>query len=187
MDSIALKPVHYEFRVVFFIGFPERFVVFQHFRTGFDYAAVLTPCPNRTTTGKNAVVKLARRANTSTYEARVLAKAERGLHFADQLDYLIRRRIVPVPYGGNRLVTTTPLFRWSSLRKHSRGVSRPTPHRKASMRSNGLLSEVQAAIGRCLSAEYDLAQPIPNRLVDLLRQLEQRVQRDRQRRLPQKV
>jgi hypothetical protein len=42
------------------------------------------------------------------------------------------------------------------------------------MLSNGLLSEVQAAIGRYLRADYDLAQPIPDRLVDLLRQLEQR-------------
>jgi hypothetical protein len=38
---------------------------------------------------------------------------------------------------------------------------------------DGSLNETQAAIGRWLSAEYDLAQPIPQRLVDLLRQLEQ--------------
>ena len=38
---------------------------------------------------------------------------------------------------------------------------------------DGSLNEIQAAIGRWLSAEYDLAQPIPQRLVDLLRQLEQ--------------
>jgi hypothetical protein len=120
------------------------------------------------------VVKLARRSNTSAYQARVLAAAERGLHFADQLDYLIRRWIIPVPCGDRRLIGATPVVRWFLSRKHSRGVSRPTPHWKASMRSNGLLNEVQAAIGRCLSAEYDLAQPIPNRLVDLLRQLEQR-------------
>ncbi len=124
--------------------------------------------------GENATVKLARRANTSAYEARLLAAAERWLHFADQLDYLIGRWVIPVPYGDSRSVAATPLFRWSLPRKHSRAVSRSTPHRKASMRSNGLLSEVQAAIGRCLSAEYDLAQPIPDRLVDLVRQLEQR-------------
>jgi hypothetical protein len=38
---------------------------------------------------------------------------------------------------------------------------------------DGSLNELQAAIGRWLSAEYDLEQPIPQRLVDLLRQLEQ--------------
>jgi hypothetical protein len=42
------------------------------------------------------------------------------------------------------------------------------------MRSNEILSEVQAAIGRHLGAECELAQPIPARLVDLLRQVEQR-------------
>ena len=36
-----------------------------------------------------------------------------------------------------------------------------------------LLTEIQAAIGRCLRAEYDTAQSIPARLADLLRQLEQ--------------
>ena len=145
--------------------------------------------------GKNAPikpVKLARRASTSADKAhllaaaeRLLAAAERWLHFADQLDYLIRRWVIPVPYGDSRSVAPTPLFRWSLPRKHSRAVSRSTPHRKASMRSNGLLSEVQAAIGRCLSAEYDLAQPIPNRLVDLLRQLEQRNGKANTKRLPE--
>jgi hypothetical protein len=124
--------------------------------------------------GENAAVKLVRRASTCAYEARLLAAAERGLHFADQLDYLIRRWVVPVPHGDSRSVAGARLFRWSLPRKHSRQASRSMPPTKASMRSNGLLSEVQAAIGQCLSAEYDLAQPIPNRLVDLLRQLEQR-------------
>jgi hypothetical protein len=124
--------------------------------------------------GENAAVKLVRRANTCAYEARLLAAAERGLYFADQLDYLIRRWVIPVPHGDSRSVAATPLFRWSLPGKHSREASRSTPPTMASMRSDGLLNEVQAAIGRCLSAEYDLAQPIPNRLVDLLRQLEQR-------------
>ena len=38
---------------------------------------------------------------------------------------------------------------------------------------DGSLNELQAAIGRWLSSEYDLEQPIPQRLIDLLRQLEQ--------------
>jgi len=41
------------------------------------------------------------------------------------------------------------------------------------MRRDGLLNDLQAAIGQYLSAEYDLTQPIPARLADLLRQLEQ--------------
>ncbi len=138
--------------------------------------------------GKNAPVKpvkLACRASMSADKAHLLAAAERWLHFADQLDYLIRRWVIPVPYGDSRSVAPTPLFRWSLPRKHSWAVSRSTPHRKALMRSNGLLSEVQAAIGRCLSAEYDLAQPIPNRLVDLLRQLEQRNGKANTKRLPE--
>jgi len=35
-----------------------------------------------------------------------------------------------------------------------------------------VLSEVQAAIGRYLRAEYDLAQPLPARLARLAKQLE---------------
>ena len=105
-------------------------------------------------------------------KSQLLALAERGLQPADQLDYLIRRWVIPVYFEASRSVASTPLFRWSLPRKHS--ASRSTPHREASTWSNGLLSEVQAAIGRYLRAEYDLAQPIPARLVDLLRQLEQR-------------
>jgi hypothetical protein len=41
------------------------------------------------------------------------------------------------------------------------------------MWSNGLFNEVQAAIGRYLREEYDLIEPIPARLADLLRQLDQ--------------
>ena len=39
------------------------------------------------------------------------------------------------------------------------------------MWGNGLFNEVLAAIGRSLRAEYDLTEPIPARLADLLRQL----------------
>jgi hypothetical protein len=37
-----------------------------------------------------------------------------------------------------------------------------------------MLNELQAAIGRWLRAEYDPGQPMPQQLVDLLIQLEQR-------------
>ena len=92
-------------------------------------------------------INLARRAPAD--KAYLLAMDERWLRPVDRLDYMIRRWAIPVPLEVNRSAA-------------------------ASMLSNGLLSEVQAAIGRYLRAEYDLAQPIPDRLVDLLRQLEQR-------------
>jgi hypothetical protein len=38
----------------------------------------------------------------------------------------------------------------------------------------GSLNELQAAIGQWLLVEYNLGQPIPQPLIDLLRQLEQR-------------
>ena len=84
---------------------------------------------------------------------RLLERVERWLRPADQLDYMIRRTVIP------------------SAREPLRGVSRS--------RTDGLrcgtadrLREVQEAIGRCLRAQYDLAQPIPARLVELLRQLD---------------
>jgi hypothetical protein len=99
---------------------------------------------------KNAVLEPARRANTPADAAKLLARAERWFRPADQLDYVIRRWVIPVPYE----------------------VSRSTLHR-ASMRNNRQLSQIPAAIGRYLRAEYDLAQPIPARLVDLVRQFDE--------------
>jgi hypothetical protein len=122
---------------------------------------------------KAAEVKLARRGNMAAAKARLLALPERWLCPADQLDYMIRRRVIPVPFEANRSIAPNPFFRWSLPREYSRGISGSMPRKQASMRSNGILSEVQAAIGRHLGAEYELAQPIPARLVDLLRQLEQ--------------
>lgn len=99
---------------------------------------------------ENAAVKPAPRANAPADESKLLALAERWLRPADKLDYLISRWVIPVSYE----------------------VRRSTPHR-ASMRNNRQLSEIPAAIGRYLQAEYDLAQPIPARLVDLVRQLDE--------------
>ena len=102
----------------------------------------------------------AHRAHISADEAHLLDRAERWLRPADQLDYTIRRWVIPVP---------------SSLEAQSRGVIEPTSHSEASKRNNVRLNEFQAAIGRYLRAQYDdLAQPIPARVVELLRQLEQR-------------
>ena len=85
---------------------------------------------------------------------RLLERVERLLGPADQLDYVIRRTVIP------------------SAREPLRGVSRSTPRGKASLWNSERLREVQEAIGRCLRAQYDLAQPIPARLVELLRQLD---------------
>ena len=100
------------------------------------------------------------RANMSADEAHLLDGAELWLRPADQLDYAIRRCVFPVS---------------SFLETPSRSAIGLTPHGEASVRSNVRLSEFQAAVGRYLRAQYDdLAQPIPARLVELLRQLEQR-------------
>jgi hypothetical protein len=47
----------------------------------------------------------------------------------------------------------------------------------AKQAGTAVLSELQTAIGRCLRAQYDLTQPIPEPLSELLRQFdkEQRV------------
>jgi hypothetical protein len=85
---------------------------------------------------------------------------ERCLRPADRLDYAIRRWVIPVPPVVNRPVAA----RRGALASRS-NVSR----------SKVLLTDIQAAVGRCLLAEYDAAQPMPARLADLLRQLEQQV------------
>ena len=51
---------------------------------------------------ETAAVKRARQASTSA--------SERVLHFADQLDCLIRRWVIPVDYRNSRLVAATPFF-----------------------------------------------------------------------------
>jgi hypothetical protein len=108
---------------------------------------------------KSVGFELAHRANMCADEARLLDRAERWLHPADELDYAIRRWVIPVP-----AMPETP----------SGGVIGPTPYSEASLRNNIRLSEFQAAIGRHLLAQYDdLAQPISARLAELLRQLEQ--------------
>jgi hypothetical protein len=81
---------------------------------------------------------------------RVLAVAERWLRPADQLDYVIRRWLLPVPFGIRSM------------------------HKEASMRSSAALSPVQTAIGRNLRAEYALERSMPARLANLLKEFEQR-------------
>jgi hypothetical protein len=106
----------------------------------------------------NQAIKQARAANIPA--ARLLTWPERCLRPADRLDYAIRRWAIPVPPVVNRPVAAR------------RGASQSAPHSDVS-RSKVLLTEIQAAVGRCLRAEYDTALPIPARLANLLRQLEQ--------------
>lgn len=87
---------------------------------------------------------------------------ERCLRPADRLDHAIRRLVIPVPPVVNRPV--------AARRESSQSASRiNVSQRKA------LLTDIQAAVGRCLFAEYDTAQPMPGRLTDLLRQFEEQV------------
>jgi hypothetical protein len=73
--------------------------------------------------------------------------AERGLRYADRLDYSLRRSVI--------------------ADHPSQASQSPLPRR-----SDGLLSELQLVIGRCLEADYDLAQPIPDHLTTLVRAFE---------------
>jgi hypothetical protein len=96
---------------------------------------------------------------------------ERWLGPANKLDYLIRRRVIPDhPGDSDRAFARAPPFRCSSPAP-SWEFARMTRHSPAK-RGNSALHELQAAIGRCLSAEYDfvISEPIPDRLMTLLRQ-----------------
>ena len=79
----------------------------------------------------------------------LLDRAEALLRPADQLDYSIRRWLIP----------THPD---ASARRRTTAVAR----------SSGVLTEVQAEIGRRLRAQYDLRRPIPPRLAHLLESFE---------------
>ena len=74
---------------------------------------------------------------------RLLERVERGLRAADQLDYMIRRTVIP------------------SAREPLRGVNRWVRAERLDGERRARSREVQEAIGRCLRAQYDLAQPTP--------------------------
>lgn len=97
-----------------------------------------------------------------------LALAERWLRPADQLDYVIRRWVIPVPLEISRSAAPIAFAACSST---SGAVE---PHKAASIRSNAPLTEVQAAIGQHLRAEYVLERSVPAQLANLLKQFEQR-------------
>jgi hypothetical protein len=87
------------------------------------------------------------------HTAGVLALAERWLRRADQLDYVVRRRLIPIPFGEG---------------------TRSMPHKEASIRRSGLSSDIQDVIGQRLRAEYALERSMPARLANLLREFEER-------------
>ena len=122
--------------------------------------------PDRDGNAKHAGANPADRADASA--AHLFAAAERCIHLADQVDYSIRRWLIPVHDEADR-----PAAR----------ASRAVPRAKAGWRREGALSDMQAAIARALGAEYDLAEPLPDRLADLLRQLQQRSSDDGYRKM----
>ena len=91
-----------------------------------------------------------RRADLLDYVARALAVAERRFHRADQLDYVIRRRLFPIREGIGSM-----------------------PDKEASIRRSGL-SDIQDAIGQGLCEQYAPERSMPARLANLLREFEQR-------------
>ena len=101
---------------------------------------------------KKTRVMLSRRAGLLDHTARVLAVAERRLRRADQLDYVVRRWLIPIPFEEG---------------------TRSMPHKEASIRRSGL-SDIQDAIGQGLREQYALERSMPARLANLLREFEQR-------------
>jgi hypothetical protein len=94
-------------------------------------------------------MKPAGQADMPNGESLLLAWAEDWLRPADDLDYWIRLRLIPIAF-------------------------KPSPStRKVVAHNRRLLNDVQEAIGKCLRAEYDVAQLVPARLADLLQRLEQ--------------
>ena len=97
-----------------------------------------------------AGVMFSLRARLPARTARVLTLAERWLRPIDQLDYVIRRWLIPVP---------------------SEEGTRSMPHKEAWVARSGLSTDI---IGRRLRAEYALERSLPVRLATLLREFEQR-------------
>jgi len=87
------------------------------------------------------------------HTAGVLAVVEPCLRRADQLDYVVRRRLIPIPFGEG---------------------TRSMAHKEASIRRSGLSSDIQDAIGQRLRAEYAIERSMPARITNLLREFEQR-------------
>jgi hypothetical protein len=98
---------------------------------------------------KIALTALFFRAGVIT--ARMLGVAERWIRPVDQFDYVVRRRLIPVPSREQR-----------------------APLKKNLLQRNGLSNDVQHAIGQRLRAEYALDRSLPSRIARLLSEFEQR-------------
>src|SRR5207247_10777587 len=85
------------------------------------------------------------------HTAGLLGLAEWWLRRANQLDYVVRRRLIPVPFEK---------------------ATRSMPRKEASIRRIGLSSDIQDAIGQRLRAQYAVEQSMPARLNNLLREFE---------------
>jgi hypothetical protein len=119
------------------------------------------PMPNGDDYRKGAGAKPAPRDSVSSSKPRSFALGELLLRPADKLDLMIRRWVIP----------HDPLASGSVIRASV--VTRPVASRTStSVAKNFMPGEGVMAIGRYLRAEYDLQQPIPARLVELLSQLE---------------
>lgn len=110
---------------------------------------------------QKASVILPRGANAGN-KSRLLDLACDCLRPADRLDYTIRKWVIPPALRVEESISPAEL-----------SVADGRRHMEASVPSSGLLSEAQTAIGKYLRAEYDLAQSIPSKLLDLVRQVEQ--------------
>jgi hypothetical protein len=113
-----------------------------------------------------AAAQPTRRAGSSAGKPGLMTAAGRCLRLADQVDYSIRRMVIPPDERMERAAAVA--------RIHSARTDRARPRRAAAMRDRGALSALQSAIARALGAQYDTAEPLPDRLADLLRQLERR-------------
>ena len=152
----------------------ERYVGFRTYL----YAATMLmgdrPMPEQ---ARKTGVGEARQGRSPAGEKHAFDLGERWLGPANKLDYLIRRHVIPDhPCDSDRAFARAAPFRssapspsWEFARMHG-----------AATRGNSVVNEVQAAIGRCLSAEYDLviSEPIPDRLMTLLRTVCQEVRHD---------
>jgi hypothetical protein len=89
---------------------------------------------------------------------------EHWLGPANKLDYLIRRWAIPDhPSNVGRMPLSNSL---TACPTEAAAQNAPSGQRH-------LLTDVKAGIGQYLAAEYDLAQPLPDRLAALLRKVDQ--------------
>src|SRR5262249_15270280 len=142
----------------FFAAFPGTLRRVSDLSTCSDHSHGNRPMPKK---ARKIGLGEARLDRSHVREKHAFDLGERWLGPANKLDYVIRRRIIPDhPCDNDRAFGRAPPFRSSEpARPSSWEFARMTLH-PAATRGNSVLNAVQAAIGRCLSAEYDLSEPI---------------------------